>query len=182
MEATYSTRESGFPDFPGPRRHSDPIHYTIENLGPLGISKERQGKPTPKFVSCPAVKTLSGTIKARQPQNDNEQTAQPAVVRRRKSSLVPVPFSSLQQHSKPCFTQPVSAGRPRSFPPSKQDGKRQCNLPELKTAFLTGRVAERTDTTDWNNNKERAFKSEESNEDKYVANADIVVQWMKFFG
>lgn len=182
MEATYSIRESGFPDFPGPRRHSDPIHYTTENVGQLGISQERQGKPTTKFVTCPAVKTLSGTIKARQPQNDNEQTAQTAVVRRRKSSLVPVPFSSLQQHSKPCNIQSISAGRPRSFPPSKQDGKRQCNLPELKTAFLTGRVADRTDTSDWNNNKESTLESEESKEDKYVANADILVQWMKFFG
>lgn len=182
MEATYSVRESGFRDFPGPRRHSDPIHYITENVGQVEVSQEREGKPTTKFVTCPAVKTLSGTINARQPQNDNEQTAQTAAVRRRKSSLVPVPFSSLLQHLKPCNTQPVSAGRPRSFPPSKQDGKRQCNLPELKRAFLTGRVADRTDTSDWNNNKERTMESEESKEDKYVANADILVQWMKFFG
>lgn len=181
MEATYSIRESGFPDFAGPRRHSDPMHYITENVDQLGISKERPGKPTTKLVKCPSVKTLSGTIKARQPRNDNEQTAQTAVVRRRKSSLVPVPFNSVQQHSKACNTQSVS-GRPRSFPPSKQDGKRQCNLPELKTAFLTGHVADRTDPFDWNNNKEHTLESEESKEDKYAANADILVQWMKFFG
>ena len=179
MEATYSVRESRFPDFAGPRRHSDPMHYIIEHVDQLGISQERHGKPTTKLVKCPAVKTLSGTIKARQPRNDNEQTAQTAVVRRRKSSLVPVPFSSVQ--SKACNTPSVS-GRPRSFPPSKQDGKRQCNLPELKTAFLTGHVADRTDPIAWNNNKEHALESEESKEDKYAANADILVQWMKFFG
>ena len=179
MEAPFSIRESGFPDF-GLRRHSDPIHYMTENMGQLGISQEHQGKPSTKVATCPEVKTLSGPIKARQPQNDNEQTAQ--TVRRRKSSLVPVPFSSLQQHSKACSTQPVSAGRPRSFPPSKQDSKRHCNLPELKTAFLTGHVADRTDPTDRNNNREHTLESEESKEDKYVANADILVQWMKFFG
>lgn len=181
METPYSIRESGLSDF-APRRHSDPMRYLTENMGKLGISQGRQGKLISKSVTCPTVKTLSGTIKARQPQNDNEQTAQTAVVRRRKSSLVPVPFSSVQQHSKACNTQLASSGRPRSFPPSKQDGKRQCNLPELKTAFLTGNVADRPKPTDWNNNKDLTLESEESKEDKYVANADMLVQWMKFFG
>lgn len=182
MEARYSVRESGFPDFAGPRRHSDPMRYVTEGMHRLGISQEHQGKTTTKSVTCPAVKTLSDSIKARQPRNDNEQRSKTAVVRRRKSSLVPVPFSSIQQHSKASQTQPASDRRPKSFPPSKKDGKRECSLPELKTACLTGQVANGSDANDYNNNEEQALESDESKQDKYTANADILVQWMKFFG
>lgn len=182
MEARYSVRESGFPDFGGPRRHSDPMRYVTESMHRLEISQEHQVKSTTKSVTGPAVKTLSDSIKVRQPRNDNEQRSKTAVVRRRKSSLVPVPFSSMQQHSKASQTQPTSDRRPRSFPPSKRDGKQKCNLPELKTAFLTGHVANGSDANDYNNNEDQALESDESKEDKYTANADILVQWMKFFG
>ena len=184
MEARYSVRENGFPDFAGPRRHSDPLRYITDSLDRLGIISQegRQGKTTTKAVTCPPVKTLSDSIKARQPQNDNEQTSKTAPVRRRKSSLVPVPFSSMQQHPKASQVRPAFDRRPKSFPPSKRDGKRECNLPELKTSFLTGHVTNRADGNDWNNNEEQALESDESKEDKYTANADILVQWMKFFG
>lgn len=180
MEARRSVCESGFPDFAGPRRHSDPMRYITESVDRLGISQERQGKTT-KSITCTAVKTLSDRVK--QPRNDNEQTGKAAVVRRRKSSLVPVPFSSMQ-HPKASQTQPASGRRPKSFPPSKKDGiKPERNLPELKTAFLTGHITNGTDANDCNNNnEEQALESDESKEDKYTANADILVQWMKFFG
>lgn len=185
MDATCSARESDFsPDSTTPRRHSDPMCYITENMGRLGIPQEHRGRATKKLVTCPTVKTLSDSIKPRQPRTDNEQSSQTAVVRRRKSSVVPVPFNSVQQQK---ANQSQLSNRPMSFPPSKKDSKRQCNLPELKTAFLTGHVSNYgDDATDCNNNnnEERLLSEEQAleSEDKYTANADILVQWMKFFG
>lgn len=187
MDARYSVRESSLPDVTTPRRHSDPMCYTRENVHRLGISTERRERsPGKDLLTCPRVKMLSDDVKPK-PRSDNEQTSQPA--RRRKSSLVPVPFNSVQHKLKETQTQSAPSRRPLSFPPSIKLDNKQCNLPELKAAFWTGHrdVAKESDTTDCNNNEdlvneEQGLESDESIEDKYTANADILVQWMKFFG
>jgi len=191
METASTARESSFQDLSTLRRHSDPMCYVTEHVRKLGITQEHRGRSRKKVD--PEVTVLSYGNKPQPPANDGHSG--PRVSRRRKSSLVPVPFSSPRQDTqKASHYQPFS--RPLSFPPSKTESKRHHSLPvlNLKTNFLTGHDGSSESECnamdcDYNNNKqspgkEQISQSDESEdlEDKYTANEDILVQWMKFFG
>lgn len=188
LEARCLVQESCLADVITLRRHSDPMCYTRENVDRLGVSRERRGKSAGKdSITCLKVKNLSESVKSKT-RTDNEQTGQP--VRRRKSSLVPVPFHSAQHKTKEAQSK-ISNGRPLSFPPSEKFYNRKSSLPELKaTAYVSKprKTPKGSDSTAANADEylvnEELFEldSDESKDDKYTANADILVQWMKFFG
>lgn len=191
-EAACTSRKSSFQDILTPRRHSDPMCFVTEQVKKLQISQERRERSPRKVVPIVTALSVSGQNKP-QTQTDTEQTGPRVSTRRRKFSLVPVPFSSpVQDTQKTRLSQATS--RPLSFPPSKQESKQHCNLPalNLKSRFLTGHVSsENEDTTiecDCKNNSgrvdEQPLESDDTKdvEDKYIANEAILVQWMKFFG
>lgn len=181
-EARYSVRESCLADVVTPRRHSDPMCYTRENVDRSGVSRERRGKSTGKeSITCLKTKNLSDCVKSKT-RIDNEQTGQP--VRRRKSSLVPVPFHSTQHKTKEAQSK-VSNSRPLSFPPSEKIYNRRSSLPCLnrQSEAAKGSATTAVNANEYLVNEElQELDSDESKEDKYTANADILVQWMKFFG
>ena len=191
VESSYTTwRESSFQDLSTLRRHSDPMCYITEHAKKMGISMERRSKSSKKVV--PGVTMLSACGEKPQPRAAKEHS--PRMSRRRKSSLVPVPFSSPRQDTQKARNN-QSFRRPLSFPPSKKESKRHCSLPALNlkpVAFLTGccvlnETENITDDFDYNNNpeiQEQTLESEQpkDREDKYAANEDILLQWMKFFG
>lgn len=192
VESAYTARrESSFQDLVTPRRHSDPMCYITEHAKKMGISFERRSKSSRKVVP-EAVTMLSACGEKPQPRAAKEHS--PRIARRRKSSLVPVPFSSPRQDTQKARNN-QSFRRPLSFPPSTKESKRHCSLPALNlkpVAFLTGRcVSSENENTayhcDCNNNQEiqeQTLESEQPKdiEDKYAANEDILLQWMKFFG
>lgn len=177
----------GCQDLSTPRRHSDPMCYATEHVKKLGISMERRGKSSRKVF--PGVTVLAVHSNKPQLRTDNEHGQR--TPRRRKSSLVPVPFSSPITDTRTARNN-TCCSRPMSFPPSKRESKHHCALPPLKPGTcLTSHVPSESDNIavdwDYNNNngvEENMLESDESNDldDKYAANEDILVQWMKFFG
>ena len=195
LEAACSSRGSSLQSLSTPRRHSDPMYYVTENVKKLGMSQEGRSRSSKKVA--PGEVSYCGNKP--QPRTDDEHSG-PRVSRRRKSSLVPVPFSSpIQEKQKARHDHDKSSSRPLSFPPSRKESKRHFRLPalDLKITFLTRQSTNISSANensvidlDVNNNsqgqvEEKALEGDESAkdlEDKYTANEDILVQWMKFFG
>ena len=166
-----------------PRRHSDPMIYVTDNLERLRISekaatneKTRHNQRENNFDS----------LKPLPPSNIDAGEVSPSstTTRRRKWSLVPVPFKMVQNQQRASHYQ--QARRPLSFPPRKIDSFKQYNLHQA-TTFSNGKSPTRNAAMDSNNNHEPSLDKRVASEtsdaltETYV-NEDILSQWMKFFG
>lgn len=190
MDGDYSAKsERTRQDLSTPRRHSDPMCYLTEHNTKSGLAMARLGKTKNKVL--PEVTVLS--IQSHTPsqmRKDDAAESSVKLARRRKSSLVPVPFTLPAKGTKKLVNN-CSFSRPISFPPSKKESKRHYSLPSLNlkhasTFFTSERDYTLDVDSDEKNNsqiqRQTSEGGEEDFEDKYVGNEDILVQWMKFFG
>lgn len=181
-------RESTRKDLSTPRRHSDPLCYVTEHTTKSGLPMARREKSRNKVLPEEAMKSHTASQLQANDAGNGVRFA-----RRRKSSLVPVPFNSpVNSTRKPRDSKTFP--RPESFPPSKRESKRHYSLPSLNLKHASTFLKSERDNTweigsDWSNNlqidEQQTCESEEENkdlEDKYAGNEDILVQWMKFFG
>lgn len=178
-------------DLSTPRRHSDPMCYLTEHTTKSGLPMARLGKSKNKVL--PEVTVLS--IQSHTPsqlRKDDAAESSVKLARRRKSSLVPVPFT-LPVKGTQKLENNCSFSRPISFPPSKKESKRHCCLPSLNlkhasTFFTSERDYALDVDSDKKNNPQIQRQTSEGGEedkdfeDKYAGNEEILFQWMKFFG
>lgn len=183
--------KSGVRDLLTPRRHSDPMCLVTEQVEKSPDRQERWSRTVDPQLTGSSV---CGTNRP-QMQTDSDQAGRQVYTRRRKSSLVPVPFNApVLEVQKARHSQPASSRR-LSFPPCKKESQRHCILPalNLKTGFFAKYISNENKESeigrDCNNNlelaaDERPFESENNADlkDKYTTEEAILVQWMKFFG
>ena len=192
VESGQGVWRSGVRDLLTPRRHSDPMCLvTAEQVEKSPDRQERWSRTVDPQLTGSSV---CGKNRP-QMQTDSNQAGRQVYTRRRKSSLVPVPFNApVLEVQKARHSQPASSRR-LSFPPSKKESQRHCILPalNLKTGFFAKYISNENKESeigrDCNNNLELAvdeqpFESENSADlkDKYATDEAILVQWMKFFG
>ena len=171
-------------EYAGPRRHSDPTARIVEQVnkkhriaedGAVRVQNGGLGKVIDSVNTKKSLKESLSTQKT--------GVARPAVVRRMKCSLLPVPFDMEVKLQTKCD---ISCKRPQSYPPSKRERNRQQNLPEIAAWINDKAFVDKSDFTTNNNSKEKevAAREAENGADtvKQRSNVEILTRWMKFFG
>lgn len=177
------------------RRHSDPLIYSseiiqkFENLKTDGQQINHDSKPR-NGVGNPSTSLDENSNDLSEDQRPENVTSA-APTRRRKSSLVPIPFSVI----KSCSSRKKAPSKRRlSFPLSKNEVELTKNLPTLhKLAWVDNNVEYsysssndsfrsvdlllRNDSLD-----ELDLPEQDDIPEKKHSCEEIITQWMKFFG
>ncbi|XP_032218494.2 uncharacterized protein LOC116601633 [Nematostella vectensis] len=178
------------------RRHSDPLLYTsklnslIKNA-PIADASGKAADKDNNAISFLPIDDNGGTAESQfrkvKPEKPipRKQPATSVNVRKRKSSLVPIPFGVAQgQKNKPTVTK----NRPLSFPPSKKEETTRKNYRDLEFDSEGNFESSLDKNIAFTENRfipieiDVGFPSEANDVVPKYSCENIITQWMKFFG